>query len=250
MAEQARLTAVVGPYAGAWLDAIPYSSLGTKLDDKAVRITVSFRLGCRVVVPHTCICSGAVLEDGLHGLDCSKRPEGRHARHSELNTIIHRALSSVGRPSLLEPTGMTRDDGKRLDGITLLPWRRGKPLVWDVTCVSTLSASNVQLSIREPGAAASQAEKKKESKYRDLVQDYIFTPLGFETMGHWGASTIDFVQQLGQLLTHTTGESGSGLYLRQRMSIAIQRGNAAAVRGTVPPGGGSAELFNLPFEDT
>ena len=249
VADQARLTAVVGPCAGAWLDATPSASLGTRLDDEAVRIAVSLRLGSAVVVPHTCICSESVREDGLHGLDCSKRPEARNARHSELNAIVHRALSSIGRPSLLEPTGMTREDGRRPDGITLFPWRRGKPLVWDVTCVSTLAASNVQLSIGEPGAAASRAEERKSVKYSDLAQNYVFTPLGFETMGHWGPSTVNFVQELGRLLAQATGEPRSTVFLRQRMSIAIQRGNAAAVRGTVTEGGGFSELFHLPFEN-
>ena len=50
VAHQARLTSVVGQYAGAWLEATPSTSLGTKLIDEAVRVTVSLRLG----VPYGC----------------------------------------------------------------------------------------------------------------------------------------------------------------------------------------------------
>ena len=248
IANQARLTAVVGPCAGAWLEATPIAALGTRLDDEAVRIAISLRLGCTVVVPHTCKCATAVLQDGLHGLDCNKCPGGRNARHSELNALVHRSLSAAGRPSILEPRGMAREDGRQPDGLTLFPWHRGKPLVWDVTCVSTLAPSHVQQSITQPGAAAAHAEDRKRTKYSDLATNYHFTPLGFETIGHWGPSTIEFVGELGRLLAHTTGEPRSTAFLRQRLSVAIQRGNAAAVRGTVPAGGEFSELFNLPFE--
>jgi hypothetical protein len=37
--------------------------------------------------------------------------------------------------STLEPNGLSRDDGKRPDGMTLVPWIKGQPLVWDVTVV-------------------------------------------------------------------------------------------------------------------
>ena len=123
-----------------------------------------------------------------------------------------------------------------------------KPLVWDATCVSTLAPSYIQLSITGPGAAATLAEEKKKSKYSDLESNYIFVPLGFETMGHWGPSAVSFVSELGRLLTLTTEEPRSTSFLRQRLSIAIQRANAASVRGTVPEGTAMNELFHLPFD--
>ena len=52
-----------------------------------------------------------------------------------LNDILHRALSSANIPSRLEPTGLDRADGKRPDGITMIPWSNGRLLVWDATCV-------------------------------------------------------------------------------------------------------------------
>jgi hypothetical protein len=45
--------------------------------------------------------------------------------------------------STLEPNGLSRDDGKRPDGMTLVPWIKGQPLVWDVTVVDTLADSYV-----------------------------------------------------------------------------------------------------------
>ena len=131
--------------------------------------------------------------------------------------------------------------------MTLFPWENGKPLVWDATCVSTLAPSNLDHSLRSPGGAASEAEGRKRSKYEDLSRDYLFTPLGFETVGHWGKSAVAFVDKLGRELGRVTGEPRSTSYLRQRLSVAIQRGNTASVRGTVTEGDRIGEIFYLPF---
>ena len=66
----------------------------------------------------------------------------RIIRHHALNDVhVARAIQSAGIPVTKEPVGLTRLAGKRPDGLTLIPWRRGKPLTWDVTVVSTLAAS-------------------------------------------------------------------------------------------------------------
>ena len=106
----------------------------------------------------------------------------------------------------------------------------------------------VELSHREPGAAASRAEEVKRVKYSDLSHDYHFVPLGFETMGHWGSGAVEFIQELGAKLAAATGEPRSTAFLKQRLSTAIQRGNAAAVRGTVPEGQTMTDIFQLPFD--
>jgi hypothetical protein len=66
------------------------------------------------------------------------------SRHTEINSIIiNRSLTSIYVNSTLEPNELSRDDGKRPDGITLVPWIKGQPLVWDVTIVDTLANSYV-----------------------------------------------------------------------------------------------------------
>jgi hypothetical protein len=73
-----------------------------------------------------------------YGLSCFKS-SGRFSRHTELNSNINRFLTSIHVNSTLEPNGLSRDDGKRPDGMTLVPWIKGQPLVWDVTVVDTLA---------------------------------------------------------------------------------------------------------------
>lgn len=108
---------------------------------------------------------------------------------------MRRALNTINVPSVLEPVGLARDDGKRPDGMTLVPWERGRALVWDATCVDTLAPSHLSGTITKAGAAAEAAENAKRRKYEVLSDDYIFAPLGVETLGPWGPSTKSFFKK-------------------------------------------------------
>ena len=57
--------------------------------------------------------------------------------------VHHRSLATAEIPSRLEPTSLSRSDGKRPDGITLMQWKQGRCLVWDVTCCDTLANSHL-----------------------------------------------------------------------------------------------------------
>jgi len=55
--------------------------------------------------------------------------------------MIHHTLVRAEIPAVKEPKGLSRDDGKRPDGLTLVPWQTGRSATWDVTVVHTLVAS-------------------------------------------------------------------------------------------------------------
>ena len=232
---RARLLAVSAPYAGVWLNAIPVPSLGLKLNNESLRIAVGLRLGAKLGLPYKCICGTAVEDSVTHGLDC-RRAMGKHARHSEVNNIIHRALSAAAVPSHLEPVGMCRNDGKRPDGATLIPWKQGKCLVWDFTCVNTIARSHLIKAVSKAGAPGLTAEEKKKAKYSCLSDSYIFTPIALETLGPWGSEAAAFVSEIGRRLFVATGDPRAASFLRQKMSIAVQRGNAACITGSYPEG--------------
>ena len=229
----ARLLATRSTDSGCWLNAIPCASLGLALDDGSLRIAVGLRLGSPIVLEHTCHCGGKVTALGHHGLSC-KRSAGRQLRHSLLNDAILRALQSAGVPSVREPPGLTRSDAKRPDGATLVPWSRGKCLLWDATCPDTLAPSHIRNSSIQAGAAASAAEGKKRAKYSALTATHDFVPVAIETLGSWGPGGLDFINEIGRRTAAVTGEKRSTAFLKQRLSMAVQRGNAAAVLGTLP----------------
>ncbi|XP_052759361.1 uncharacterized protein LOC128202586 [Galleria mellonella] len=164
---RARLQAVAERESGYWLQAFPSTNTGTLLDDCSFTLLIGLRLGVKIVQPHRCSCGASVEELGYHGLSCV-RSAGRIPRHAMINNIIHRALAMTQIPAILEPNGIFREDGKRPDGVTLVPWKMGKCLVWDATCVDTLAPSHLSKSSSCSGAAAVIAEAIKRQFANDV----------------------------------------------------------------------------------
>ncbi|XP_055339110.1 uncharacterized protein LOC129588765 [Paramacrobiotus metropolitanus] len=229
---KARLLASATPESGYWTHALPSSSIGNLLDDESFRIAVAIRLGAPASSDHRCRCGSDVTADGHHGLSC-KFSAGRRPRHDCINDILRRALGSAGIPARTEPRGMHHENGTGPDGITTFPWTRGLCLAWDVTVVDTVARSYLEHTSVKAGAAADQAEAEKVLKYSFLTGRYEFAAVGFETFGSFGTSAKPFVNEIGKRISLQTGEIRSLEYLKQNISLAIQRGNAASIIGTV-----------------
>ena len=218
------LLAASKPHSGAWLSAIPSSSIGTLLDDDCHRFAVAMRVGARVCERHQCRCGRQVDEFGLHPLSCI-RSAGRFPRHHAINDIIKRALDTAGFFSILEPVGLDRGDGKRPDGMTIFPYSAGRPLVWDATCSDTFAPGFLAKSAADAGHAARAAEERKCEKYASLSARFTFTPVAVETTGVFGPKSLAFLERLGRQAAKRTGDSRESAWLFQRISIAVVRGN-------------------------
>ena len=110
----------------------------------------------------------------------------------------------------------------------MVPWARGRCMAWDVTVPDTLAPSHVQASATRAGNVAEQSEALKTTKYAAIAVSHTFIPLAFETLGAWGKQAQQFVAELGRRITVVTGDKRETKFLRQRLSVAIQRGNAIA----------------------
>jgi len=231
-AGKARLIAAAAPHSGAFLNVYPCSSLGTRLDNSSLRIVVALRLGAPVCLPHVCVCGMAVDSSGRHGLS-RRKSAGRLSRHNAVNDLIKRALMSADVPSRLEPKSLAQHDDRRPDGLSLMPWSNGRCLAWDFTCPDTLAPSHLNTAITGQGAVANEAEAKKKSKYACLLPTFDFIPIAVETMGSLGDEACAFMHQLGRRIMSVTGERRATEFLLQRLSVAIQRGNASCVLGTI-----------------
>ena len=81
-----------------------------------------------------------------------------------------------------EPSGLViSGSGKRPDGVTLIPWKNGKYVAWDVTIATTLAESYLSASSSLSGSAAEMIAARKVVKYRGLPTHYNFIPLAFES---------------------------------------------------------------------
>ena len=128
---------------------------------------------------------------------------------------------------------MLETDRRRPDGMSFVPWKQGKALTWDVTVVDTVALTHVVDSAERAGSAAKNAERKKTEKYSDLGSQYLFHAVGFEIFGTWGPCAIELLEAFGRKIADQSGESRSVQFLKQRISVDIQRGNSYCVLGTV-----------------
>ena len=122
---------------------------------------------------------------------------------------------------------------RRPDGISIIPWKSGKCLLWDATIPDTFAPSHRSAVARGAGEVALQTERLKHSKYTALEAKFFFVPVVVETLGVFGSEACEFFHKLGSRMTRIPLEPKSFQYLVQRISVAVQRGNVAAVMGIV-----------------
>ncbi|XP_065312798.1 uncharacterized protein LOC135922342 [Gordionus sp. m RMFG-2023] len=203
-----------------FLEAFPSRNLDQLLSNDELRHAIGLRLNCNMVIPYHCIlCQMPVNSKGRHSLHC-KRCRGRFIRHSKCNDTIARALKYAGIPSTLEPTGLYNSDGKRPDGSTMIPWKRGEFLTWDFSCIDPLAPSNINRD------ALVDAETNKLAKYSpSLPANYTFLPLIATTLTSFGSHALAFFKELGKRISTRTEDPNEGYYLRQRLALNIIKSN-------------------------
>ena len=134
-----------------------------------------------------------------------------------------------------EPLGLASGDGKRPDGLTLVPWSCGKALAWDVTVATTLAESYIIPSSRSAGAAAENAAVRKANKYSNLSPSYIFQPIALETLGPINTSATEVLSEVGKRIGQLSGEPRATSYLFQRLSVVVQRYNSVLLYQSFVP---------------
>ena len=159
-----------------------------------------------------------------------------------LNQIIKDSLGTIQIHSILEPQGLSRTDFKRPDQPSLTPWIRGSSLIWDAKVVDSLAPSRLHDGDLYAGKAAAEDLKAKISE--PLVRDgFYFQAVAFETQGDCGSDTLKFIRDLGRRLTDANHETRATSFLKQRISVALQIGNAASVLGTIKPTDSLEDIF-------
>ena len=113
-----------------------------------------------------------------------------------------------------------------------LQWFHGRMENCSFGCPDSFAPSYISSATSEAGAVAALAEERKKNIYAHLDPSHSFTPVAVETSGVVGPQSLAFLKDLGRRMRQVTGEERSLSYLLQRVSVAVQRGNAASVLGT------------------
>jgi len=85
-----------------------------------------------------------------------------------------------------EPHNLIRDDGKRPDGLTLLPWNSGRSATRDNTSGSAY--------LQQRATAAETAAVRKTTKYSSLSGTHDFFPVALEKLGPMSVSAQEFLR--------------------------------------------------------
>jgi len=131
-----------------------------------------------------------------------------------------------------QPNGLFQTDGKRTDGLTLIPWQSNNSLCWDVTVTCPLAESYIEGAAREAGSTAEMAASRKE-KYIEIEARHIFQPIAMET-GVYSSSVRQFLSSLGHIISSCSGEARETCFLFQRISVLLQRFNAVLLHDCLP----------------
>jgi len=134
-------------------------------------------------------------------------------------------------PATKEPVSLIQQDGKRPDGITLLPWARDKPMAWDVTVPDTYAESHTDHIAREACSAANKAAANKTVKYGALSASHIFF-CQWQWKPPAPGTSLELIQEIDGRIAAVTEDTRETVFLFQRLCIALQSGNAVAFLAT------------------
>src|SRR6218665_2644937 len=85
------------------------------------------------------------------------------------------------------------------------------------------------------GEAAERAAESKRMKYSTITNTHAFVAIALESGGAWCKAGLQFISELGNRISEATHDPMETSYIFQRISVALQRGNAICISGTLPP---------------
>ena len=78
---------------------------------------------------------------------------------------------------------------------------------------------------KERSDLANRKETIKQAKYASLSPNYDFRPIAIDSLGAYGSSAFNTIKEFGNRIKEYQGIENPTLQLRERLSIAIQKGN-------------------------
>lgn len=155
----------------------------------------------------------------------------RYHRHTAMNDIIYRALTSAHMPARLEPSGVMARD--------LMAFLLSHGNLGSFLC-GMLTPSHLHIEVwRFMLLVLLQLGQRKNTQICYTAIEFVSVVV--ETSGVFRPQTLSSVKELGKRLRCQTGED-KFTYLFQRLSIAV-RGNAILSWGLT-----AVDTFNLPFD--
>ncbi|ESO05650.1 hypothetical protein HELRODRAFT_171308 [Helobdella robusta] len=110
---------------------------------------------------------------------------------------------------------------KHPDGCTLIPWRAGRCLAWDVTVPGTLAERYVNPTSKECGLAAARAADEKMKKYGNALPSMEFLPICIEVLGPMDPNTLKFLKAICKMISVRSGDSRELFFATNHISCLL-----------------------------
>ena len=157
----------------------------------------------------------------LHPLS-SRSSVGLYPRYHALCDVIKRALDTIVFSSILEPTGLSREDVKRPDCVTIFQFSSGKCLVWDSTYKRWHPTIPARLLLTPKGGILLYIWS-----FRTFMKSNLWPLRPLVSMGQ----TFRFLNKVGRIAAECRHEPRERRCIMQRLSI---RGNATGILSASP----------------
>ena len=195
---------------------------------------MGFRLGLPLLTASECRASNCDQQQdsyGDHAMHCRDDHGIKISRHDRIRDRIFQEAQRASLNPIKEVPGLIPGTLSRPGDIGFESWIDGRKMAFDVSVVSPTQGAILHRAAETP---ASAIEMRKTSKNRAHFencrgQGIIFKPLVVETFGGWDAEAATYLKQLGRHSARRWGKQDSMeiKYFFQRLSIALQRGNAS-----------------------
>ena len=233
--DRVRLSGVGKSRAGDFLNVVPSPGLGNSLHPREFRCAALYRLGAPIFEKDApCpACNRPSDKFGHHAIICAVNGE-RISRHNELCNVLYRTAQKANLGPAREYRGLIPGSASRPADLFLRNWDRGRHAALDLTVISPLQTAVVDQEAAAPGYALKYAwERKMRSAFEACrAQNISFIPLPVETLGGWHAEAVKQIARIGRELARSTAgtdQKTSTNHLFQRLSLTLQKGNAAII---------------------
>ena len=92
-----------------------------------------------------------------------------------------------------------------------------------------MAAWHLAKGLQEGAGVGTAQEAVNRQRYSDIPSCYVLEPVAVETLGAIGESSWKVLRDLARRVELQSGEKRAFAFLRQRLDVAVQRGNAACV---------------------
>ena len=138
------------PHAGDWLNVVPSSTLGLRIQDKEFRLCLQYWLGLQMSNEgvNCPVCQVTADTYGDHQVCCGGNGDRIH-RHDSIRYTLFSAAQSAALAPRKEAPGSSSHPAD----VYLPNWKRGQPAALDIHAISTMQQQTLTGASTTPGYA-------------------------------------------------------------------------------------------------